>query len=64
MAKNNYFRSKKRKSAIAFLAAAAISCTGFAAACAKTEEEEKPTALAPKHEDTQLLKNGNFEFFY
>lgn len=63
MAKNNYFRSKKRKSAIAFLAAAAISCTGFAAACAKTEEEEKPTALAPKQEDTQLLKNGNFEFF-
>lgn len=63
MAKNNYFKSKKRKSFIALLAAAAISCTGFAAACAKTEPEDKPTALAPKQEDTQLLKNGNFEFF-
>lgn len=63
MAKNNYLKSKKRKSVIALLAAAAITCTGFAAACSNTDEEEKPTALAPKQEDTQLLKNGNFEFF-
>ena len=63
MSENNYLKSKKRKSVIALLAAAAVTCTGFAAACAKTDKEEKPTALAPKQEDTQLLKNGNFEFF-
>lgn len=63
MAKNNYFKSKKRRSVLALLAAAAISCTGLAAACAKTDEEDKPTKFAPKQEDTQLLKNGNFEFF-
>ena len=45
MSENNYLKSKKRKSVIALLAAAAVTCTGFAAACAKTDKEEKPTAL-------------------
>lgn len=63
MAKNNYFKSKKRKALIALLAATAMTCTGLAAACKPADKDDKPTSLAPKQEDTQLLKNGNFEFF-
>ncbi len=57
--------SKKRRLKYVFLAlacAASFSLTGIAAACAdkdKPEEDEKTTSK----EDTQLLKNGNFEFF-
>lgn len=63
MAKSNFFKSKTKKSVIALLAATAVTCTGLAAACAKKSDENKPTALRTKQEDTQLLKNGNFEFF-
>lgn len=63
MAKNYLKNSKTRKTLTALLAAAAITCTGFAAACAKTDDSTSNEDLATKQEDTQLLKNGNFEFF-
>lgn len=57
--------SKKSRLKYVFLAlacTASFSLTGLAAACSKTDtptEDEKTTSK----EDTQLLKNGNFEFF-
>lgn len=63
MAKRYLKTGRMRKSAIALLAAAAITCTGLAAACSKKDNEDEKDALAKKQEDTQLLKNGNFEFF-
>ena len=57
--------SKKRRLKYVFLAlacTASFSLTGLAAACSKPDtstEDEKTTSK----EDTQLLKNGNFEFF-
>ena len=51
-----------RKTAVAALCALAVTCTGLAAACAHpvtTPDEEKTT----QREDTQLLKNGNFEYW-
>lgn len=54
--------TKFRKSAIAALCAVAVTCTGLAAACAPTTTPDDATST-PKREDTQLLKNGDFEFF-
>ncbi len=53
--------TKIRKSAIAALCAVAVTCTGLAAACAQEPAEKEEET--PKREDTQLLKNGDFEFF-
>lgn len=57
--------AKTRKAAIAALCAIAVTCTGIAAACAHTtaDEEKNNETQTPVKEDTQLLKNGNFEFF-
>ncbi len=54
--------TKIRKTAIAALCAVAVTCTGLAAACAPAPAEESEPET-PKREDTQLLRNGNFEFF-
>ena len=62
MAKNYSNRNKKRKALIAMLCALSVTCTGLAAACA-TNEEDKPSTAVTAREDTQLLKNGNFEHF-
>lgn len=62
MAKNYSNRNKKRKALIAMLCALSVTCTGLAAACAPTEEEEPSNPVTAK-EDTQLLKNGDFEHF-
>ncbi len=62
MAKNYVNKNRKRKALIAMLCALSVTCTGLAAACAPTEEEEPSTAVTAK-EDTQLLKNGDFEHF-
>lgn len=61
MAKNYSHGKKTRKSLIAMLCALSVTCTGLAAACTPTKDEEEPSK--PAKEDTQLLKNGNFEFF-
>lgn len=61
MAKNYSQRKRTRKSVIAALCALSVTCTGLAAAC--TPEEDPDDTKTPSKEDTQLLKNGDFEFF-
>ena len=59
---NKFKFAKFRKGAIAALCAVAVTCTGLAAACnnpGPTGDDEPST---PRKEDTQLLKNGNFEY--
>lgn len=64
MAKNYSKFSKTKKSVMALLAATAILCTGFAAACAGSDDSsEEDVKYVTKPTDTQVLKNGNFEFF-
>lgn len=59
----SYFRKRKIKNAcIAALCCVTVTCTGLAAACTTTSEDKDPVTY-PKGEDTQLLKNGNFEYF-
>ena len=57
--------AKFRKSAIAALCAVAVTCTGLAAACANNGSTggDDSDSSTPRKEDTQLLKNGNFEYF-
>lgn len=62
MAKNHSYRKVTKKSVIAALCALSIACTGLAAACAPAEEEDDDKKK-PTREDTQLLKNGDFEYF-
>lgn len=62
MAKNNYKFKKTKKALIAVLLASAVSCTGLAAACADGSNSGSSDST-PKKEDTQLLKNGDFEFY-
>lgn len=55
--------TKFRKGAIATLCAVAVTCTGLAAACNGNPNnggDDEPST--PRKEDTQLLKNGNFEY--
>ncbi len=64
MAKKYSNLSKTKKSVLALLAASAILCTGLAAACSSPEESnEEEVKFATKATDTQVLKNGDFEFF-
>lgn len=63
MAKKYFKFSKTKKSVLALLAASAIFCTGFAAACSSDEDSSEETKFVTKATDTQVLKNGNFEFF-
>lgn len=59
--------SKFRKSLIASLCAVSLACTGLAAACSQgsgdgdTDKDEGEPFV--KREDTQTLKNGNFELY-
>ena len=62
-----FFQSEKRRrralTALSALLAASLSF-GVLAACATTpSEEEEPTETAATPVDTQLIKNGNFEFY-
>lgn len=61
MAKRKF--TKTRKAAIAVLCALTVTATGLAAACANDETPDEPSSSTTQREDTQLLKNGNFEFF-
>ncbi len=55
--------AKTRKALLAALCAVSITCTGLAAACAPEQSNDEPSSSTTQKEDTQLLKNGNFEFF-
>lgn len=63
MAKNYSNKNRKRKALIAMLCALSVTCTGLAAACAPTDEEDKPSTAITAKEDNQVLKNGNFEHY-
>ena len=63
MAKNYSNKNRKRKALIAMLCALSVTCTGLAAACANNDEDDKPSTAVTAKEDTQLLKNGDFEHF-
>lgn len=58
-----YLQKRKfRKTCIAALCCVTVTCTGLAAACTTTEDDDDAVTY-PKGEDTQLLKNGSFEYF-
>ena len=61
MSKHNHKKSRLKYIFLAFTCAATFAFSGIAAACGNTTEEEKEKTTTK--EDTQLLKNGNFEFF-
>lgn len=63
MAKNYSNKNRKRKALIAMLCALSVTCTGLAAACAPSDEEDKPSTAITAKEDNQVLKNGNFEHY-
>lgn len=56
--------TKQRKTAIAALCAIAVTCTGLAAACSPSnnDNDDDTSSSSVQREDTQLLRNGNFEF--
>ena len=55
--------SKSRKAAIATLCAVAVTCTALSAACKPNNGGNNGSSSNPSKEDTQLLKNGDFEYF-
>lgn len=61
MSKHNYKKSRLKYVFLAFTCATAFAFSGLASACGNDEEKEKDKTTTK--EDTQLLKNGNFEFF-
>lgn len=63
MAKNYSNKNRTRKSLIAMLCALSVTCTGLAAACANNGEDDEQSNAVAARDDTQLLKNGNFEHF-
>lgn len=65
MAKFKYHYSKKRKAALAVLCALTMSCTAFAAACDNTTDggDDNSTTTPTAPTDSQLLLNGNFEYY-
>lgn len=56
--------AKFRKGAVAALCAVAVTCTGLAAACSDKPASggNDSSSSTPRKEDTQLLKNGDFEY--
>ena len=62
MSKRNYKKSRLKYVFLAFTCATAFAFSGIAAACGDNSSETEPEKTTSK-EDTQLLKNGNFEFF-
>lgn len=63
MVKSYLQKRKFRKACIAALCCVTVTCTGLAAACSPTSDDDDEATTYPKGEDTQLLKNGNFEYF-
>ena len=62
MSKHNYKKSRLKYVFLAFTCAATFAFSGIAAACGDNSSENETDKTTSK-EDTQLLKNGNFEFF-
>lgn len=54
---------KKRTLTAMTIALSATLALGFVTACAETTEEEEEESSAASKTDTQLIKNGDFEFY-
>ena len=63
MSKHNYKKSRLKYVFLAFTCATAFAFTGIASACGKNNSSDSENDKTTTKEDTQLLKNGNFEFF-
>lgn len=63
MSKHNYKKSRLKYVFLAFTCATAFAFSGLAAACDNGKTDDKEKDKTTTKEDTQLLKNGNFEFF-
>lgn len=62
MSKHSYKKRRLKYVFLAFTCATAFAFSGIAAACGNTDDSDEKDKTTTK-EDTQLLKNGNFEFF-
>ena len=62
MSKHNNKKSRLKYVFLAFTCATAFAFSGIASACGNSSSDEEKDKTTTK-EDTQLLKNGNFEFF-
>lgn len=58
-----YKKSRLKYVFLAFTCATAFALSGIASACGNNKSPEEEADKPAKKEDTQLLKNGNFEFF-
>ena len=64
MSKHYYKKSRLKYVLLASVCASAFAFSGIAAACSKDNStSEDDNNKTPVKEDTQLLKNGNFEIF-
>ena len=63
MAKHNYKKSRFKYVLLASVCATACVFSGIASACGNNTEDEDEKDKTTTKEDSQLLKNGNFEFF-
>ena len=63
MSRNNHKKSRLKYVFLAFTCATAFAFSGIASACKKDNTSDDEKDKTTTSEDTQLLKNGNFEFF-
>lgn len=63
MSKHNNKKSRLKYVFLAFTCATAFTFSGMAAACGNNDSSDEEKEKTTSKEDTQLLKNGNFEFF-
>lgn len=63
MSKHNYKKNRLKYVFLAFTCATAFAFSGIAAACGNNDSSDDNKNKTTSKEDTQLLKNGNFEFF-
>ena len=63
MSRNNYKKRRLKYVFLAFTCATAFAFSGIASACGNNTSSDEEKDKTTTQEDTQLLKNGNFEFF-
>ncbi len=63
MSKHSYKKRRLKYVFLAFTCATAFAFSGIASACDNNSSDDDEKDKTTSKEDTQLLKNGNFEFF-
>ena len=63
MSKHSYKKTRLKYVFLAFTCATAFAFSGIASACGGDDSSDKDPDKTTTREDTQLLKNGNFEMF-